>query len=247
MSNRQNCSCLHSCLIELILRLIRSGGLPRVCKNVPEFQTAQGLVRFLSPSCHRLDGLRSWPHAFAKGGTLALFEGRHPPPTAQAPSSALWGEAHLGWSTPVGIGFAADFQPVPWLVLNVGIGTRARIAGTARINLWTWDGGYTLSVGGGYSTGSYRWSNAGFFEDSSKPHTKTWSHAHWRNVLMSFGRRTVPTGWRVYAGYATMLNPYDYSCSIDRSSELYEPLCTGPGADNAFMIGGAYGWGAALW
>ena len=186
------------------------------------------------------------PNPFAKHGPLAPFEGRHPPRRTDVPPSALWGEAHVGWSTPVGVGAAVDFQPLPWFVLNAGIGARAYIAGTARINLWTWDGGYTLSVGGGYSTGRYQRRDRVSFEGLSKTYTRTWSSAQWRNVLVSFGRRTVPTGWRLYTGYATMLNPSDYSCSIDRASDMYELLCTRPGP-RAFMIGGAYGWGASLW
>ncbi len=187
------------------------------------------------------------PSPFSKGGSLAPFEGRHPRPPAIVPPSAVWGEVHVGLSTPVGIGGAVDFQPFPWLALNGGFGSRAYVAGTARVTLWTSDGGYCLSIGGGYSMGPYRWSNQGFMDDSPKVHTKTWSNAQWRNVLVSFGSRTVPTRWRAYVGYATLLNPYDYRCSIDPSSELYEPLCTGPGGDYAFMIGGAYGWGGTLW
>ena len=185
------------------------------------------------------------PSPFAEDGPLSPFEGRHPPPPVEAPSSALWLEGHVGLKSPVGIGVAADFQPWSWLALNLGCGTRAYIAGTARLNLWSWDG-YTLSVGAGYSVGRYNWSNVGWFDDSPKSHTKAWSRAEWRNLLVSFGPRTVPTGWRLYMGYTTLLNPYDYTCSIEESSDLYESLCSQPAQDRMFLIGWGYSWGMGL-
>ena len=130
-------------------------------------------------------------------------------------------EGHLGVGTPLGlVGVALDVTPVRWVSLNLGVGHRTE--GTqfaamtrARFSPTPVTGGF----GAGISGGRYTWSTYSFLLGPRSEHAsvdREWKTALWGNVDFHFeGRSGGGFQWRIYVGYATLLNPNQSTCSFE--------------------------------
>ena len=128
-------------------------------------------------------------------------------------------EGHFGVGIPLGLpGVALDVTPVRWVSLSLGVGHRTE--GTqfaamtrARLSPTPVTGGF----GAGISGGRYIWSNYDFFSHSENEIEvrRVWKTALWGNVDFHLeGRSGGGFQWRVYVGYATLLNPNQSTCSF---------------------------------
>ncbi len=153
------------------------------------------------------------PTSVAAGApTAAPLPGDHVAPQWKR---SLAVEGHLSIGGPVGVGgVMIAYEPVPWLVLPIGVGAGfagPQLAFVPRLR-WVWsDSIAALSAGAGLSGGPYdSFTNA--FSGLSSRH---WDRALWLDLSASLELRwSVGMSLRFYAGMGSLLNPSEGTCDF---------------------------------
>jgi len=150
--------------------------------------------------------------------------------------------AHLGFGTPYGVlGVSLDVAPAPWLVLEAGLGVnpdQGAEAGVApRFRLELFEHGY-LTLGSGVSWAHRYVGHADPVGELIAEHRvalPTWSPAYFWNTELGFELRRRHFAFRLYPGYAKVINASSYTCSEGQG-------CDPHGAAGLFYFGTALGY-----
>lgn len=150
--------------------------------------------------------------------------------------------AHFGFGTPYGVlGLSLDVAATRWLVLEAGVGTNpdegAEAAFTPRLRLEMFPDGY-FTLGSGVSWAHRYVGHAdpiGELVSENEVALPTWSPGYFWNTELGFEMSHGHFAFRIYPGYAKVINYSDYRCSEGQG-------CDPQGASSLLYFGCALGY-----
>jgi len=150
--------------------------------------------------------------------------------------------AHFGFGTPYGVlGLSLDVAPARWLVLEAGLGINpdegAEAGFAPRLRLETFKNGY-LTLGSGVSWAHRYVGHADPVGELIAEHDVAhpiWSPAYFWNTELGFEMRAGHFAFRLYPGYAKVINASSYTCSQGQG-------CDPHGAASLVYFGTALGY-----
>jgi len=139
------------------------------------------------------------------------------------------------------LGLSLDVAPARWLVLEAGLGFNpdegAEAGFTPRLRLETFENGY-FTLGSGVSWAHRYVGNSdpvgGLIAEHEVAHP-TWAPAYFWNSEFGFEMRSGHFAFRLYAGYAKVLNASSFTCSSGQG-------CDPHGAASLLYFGTALGY-----